>query len=141
MIAKGEPRSGRSTRQLEATRAALAETDRHPTVEEVHDRVRLRLGRASLATTYRNLRKLVSEGRAIEIAVPGRPARFDGRLDPHDHFLCRACSALIDVGRAGASRSVVLDEDRDAGAHVVDDWSVLFRGVCAACTSRSRVGD
>lgn len=131
-------RPGRSTRQLDATRDALLATDRHPTADQLHRAVRDRLGRVSLATVYRNLRKLVAEGSAIEIAVPGQPARFDGRVDPHDHFLCRNCSGLIDVDRA---RRVSGGRPSIDGNHRVEGWTVLFRGVCDGCATAVGTGD
>ena len=116
--------------------------DGHPTAEQVHLAVGRRLGRSCLATVYRNLRKLVDDGRALEIAVPGQPARFDGRLDPHDHFLCRSCASLVDVPREPDSARFRprLAGPVAAGGFRVEAWSVLFSGLCDACAASARTG-
>jgi len=136
-------RAARATRQFDATLEVLAGDDRHPTAEQIHLEVGRRLGRSCLATVYRNLRKLVDEGRAAEIAVPGQPARFDGRLDPHDHFLCRSCTSLSDVPREpdpARSRPRLAAPVAERGFRV-ESWSVLFSGLCDACAAAARTGD
>src|SRR5918996_1906122 len=77
---------------LEAVRA----TDAHPSAFAVYRKVRRRLPRVSLATVYRNLRRLAAEGFLLERAgVDG--LRFDGNTSRHDHFTCLACRRVFDV--------------------------------------------
>src|SRR5437762_4077515 len=89
---------------LEAVRA----TDAHPSASMVHRTVRRRLPRVSLATVYRNLRRLAAEGFLLERAGADG-LRFDGNIDRHDHFTCIACRRVFDVPparTAGTRRSV-----------------------------------
>ncbi len=53
----------RATRQLEAVFEALQGDHTHPFADEVYQRVRQTLPRISLATVYRNLQRLVEEGK------------------------------------------------------------------------------
>jgi Fur family ferric uptake transcriptional regulator len=71
-------------------------SDAHPTAAFVYRRVRRRLPRVSLATVYRNLRRLASEGFLLERADAGG-MRFDGNLARHDHFTCLCCGRIYDV--------------------------------------------
>src|SRR2546423_1598080 len=68
---------------LEAVRA----TDAHPSAFAVYRKVRRRLPRVSLATVYRNLRRLAAEGFLLERAGADG-LRFDGNVARHDHFTC-----------------------------------------------------
>ena len=77
---------------LEAVRA----TDAHPSAFMVYRRVRRRLPHVSLATVYRNLRRLAAEGFLLERAGADG-LRFDGNTGRHDHFTCLACRRVFDV--------------------------------------------
>ena len=114
---------------LEAVRA----TDVHPSASMVYRSVRRRLPRISLATVYRNLRRLAAEGFLLERAgVDG--LRFDGNTEGHDHFTCLSCARIFDVARprgATARRRLAAR----AGFEVLDQ-RVEFYGRCAACRGR-----
>ena len=111
---------------LEAVRA----TDAHPSAFAVYRVVQKRLPRVSLATVYRNLRRLAAEGFLLERAgVDG--LRFDGNVERHDHFSCLSCRRVFDVPPAeapGARRRIATR----TGFEVLDH-RVEFYGVCAAC--------
>jgi Fur family transcriptional regulator, ferric uptake regulator len=110
-------------------------TDAHPSAALVHRRVRRVLPRVSLATVYRNLRRLAAEGLLRERAEAGE-LRFDGNTDPHDHFTCIACGRVYDVptraGSAAPTRVMTA-----AGFEILDRRVELY-GRCAACRGRRR---
>jgi Fe2+ or Zn2+ uptake regulation protein len=114
---------------LEAVRA----TDTHPSAAAVHRKVRRRLPRVSLATVYRNLRRLAAEGFLRERAGADG-LRFDGNTGRHDHFTCLACGRVFDVppaGSAGARRRVAARTGFEVLEHRVE-----FYGLCGACRGR-----
>jgi Fe2+ or Zn2+ uptake regulation protein len=114
---------------LEAVRA----TDAHPSASMVYRSVRRRLPRISLATVYRNLRRLAAEGFLLERAgVDG--LRFDGNTERHDHFTCLSCRRVFDVARARGATTRRRLAAR-AGFEVLDQ-RVEFYGRCAACRGR-----
>ncbi len=106
-------------------------TDAHPTAAFVYRRVRRRLPRVSLATVYRNLRRLAAEGFLLERAA-ANGMRFDGNLARHDHFTCLRCGRIYDVParRAGGGRMPAR-----TGFEVLDQ-RIEFYGRCAACRRR-----
>ena len=53
----------RSTRQKEAILRAALSSGSHPTADRIYATVRRELPRISLGTVYRNLQRLVGEGR------------------------------------------------------------------------------
>ena len=113
---------------LETVRA----TDVHPSASAVYRRVRRRLPRVSLATVYRNLRRLAAEGFLLErLGADG--LRFDGNTAHHDHFTCLACRRVFDVPatKVGARHRVA----PRPGFEVLDH-RVEFYGLCAACRGR-----
>ena len=116
---------------LEAVRA----TDTHPSARMVHRTVRRRLPRVSLATVYRNLRRLAAEGFLLERAGADG-LRFDGNTGHHDHFTCVACGRVFDVpaaSGAGARHRVAAR----TGFEVLDH-RIEFYGLCAGCRGRRR---
>ena len=110
-------------------------TDAHPSASTVYRQLRKRLPRVSLATVYRNLRRLAAEGFLLERAgMDG--LRFDGNIERHDHFTCLTCRRVFDVPPAqalGPRRRVAIR----TGFEVLDH-RIEFYGVCAACRRRRR---
>ena len=128
----------RVTRQKEAILRATAAGD-HPTADMVHAAVRVELPRISLGTVYRNLQRLVEEGRIALAPVPddgGRSARFDPEARPHDHFVCESCQRIIDLPREeGAGIDVRAFARR--GFRVTSHTLALY-GLCDRCAQDSR---
>jgi Fur family transcriptional regulator, peroxide stress response regulator len=124
------PLGGRATRQLEATRNALCSTSEHPTAERVFRLVRSEFPRVSRGTVYRNLQKLVDAGEALQLQLGRRSARFDGRVDDHDHFVCVECGAVLDVDVA---QHRVHRPWAAALGYEIERVAVTYHGRCAAC--------
>jgi Fur family peroxide stress response transcriptional regulator len=140
------PKNGRTAEMLRARGRRLTEprrlilevvraTDAHPSAFVVHRKLRRRLLRVSLATVYRNLRRLAAEGFLLERAGTDG-LRFDGNIERHDHFTCLSCRRVFDVPPAraiGPRRRVAVR----TGFEVLDH-RIEFYGVCAACRRRRR---
>ena len=50
-----------------------------------------------MGTVYRNLSLFKQQGLAISVATVKGVERFDGNTDPHVHFICNDCGAVIDL--------------------------------------------
>lgn len=127
----------RSTRQLDATLAALASSDRHPSAEQVFALVRRQIPAVSRGTVYRNLAKLVATRRARIVHVHDRSARYDARLDPHDHYLCTQCAMLLDVEHEPSRANV---RQRRVHGHRVEARTLTYLGTCRSCESAATKG-
>lgn len=129
----------RVTRQKEAIlRAALASGD-HPTADMIYAAVRRELPRISLGTVYRNLQRLVAEGRMSLAPIQddsGRGARFDPETRPHDHFVCQGCKRIYDVAR-DRTRAVNLAALDMRGFQVTSHTLAVY-GLCPPCASPRR---
>lgn len=132
-------RATRVTRQKEAIlRAAVASGD-HPRADVIYAAVRRELPRISLGTVYRNLQRLVDEGRMSLAPIQdedGRSARFDPETRPHDHFVCRRCRRVYDVARDEGGR-VDLGPLVQQGFQVASHTLSVY-GVCPKCASDRR---
>src|SRR5262245_66633143 len=87
----------RATRQLEAVFQALHGDSSHPFADEIYRRVRKKLPRISLATVYRNLQRLVEDGKIRTVLLGERVARYDPETSDHDHFICESCGRVQDL--------------------------------------------
>jgi Fur family peroxide stress response transcriptional regulator len=127
----------RVTRQKEAILRAAFHSGDHPTADMIYAAVRRELPRISLGTVYRNLQRLVGEGRLSLAPVQdegGRSARFDPEVRPHDHFVCESCQRIYDIAREGES-ALDLRSFREQGFRVTSHTLALY-GVCARCEAR-----
>ena len=131
----------RVTRQKEAILRAALHSGDHPTADMIYAEVRRELPRVSLGTVYRNLQKLVGEGRLSLAPVQdegGRSARFDPETRPHDHFVCDSCQRIYDIAREGDG-AIDLRSFAERGFRVTSHTLALY-GVCARCEARRGAG-
>ncbi len=127
----------RRTRQLEATYEVVRTAWDHPTAEQVHTRVRQTLRRVSLSTVYRNLQKLLAQGRIRIVQLGPRSTRFDGMLAEHQHFVCESCGAVVDLPSNPAMEPAASGL-RQAG-YGVRRQALTFFGVCRTCRTASKL--
>ncbi len=120
----------RSTRQQRLVFEAVSTTKSHPTAEWVYEEVRRRLPRVSLGTVYRNLQRLVAEGKLRSFERDGR-IRYDADLELHDHFSCDRCGLLMDIPRMAE----VLPAERRLRARgfAIAGRTLEFHGLCRKC--------
>lgn len=124
----------RATRQLDATYRVLAASDQHPTAEQVYRAVHEEIPGVGRGTVYRNLAKLLASGRVRLVHVHDRCARYDARLDAHDHFVCTRCTMLLDV--ECGPRQVPAGRSRLRG-HRVEGRTLTYFGICRSCEGQA----
>lgn len=107
----------------------------HLAADEVFARARRRLPELSRATVYNTLAAFVEAG--LLQAVESRGAvLYDPNPDPdHHHFRCRSCDRLYDVPVEGVEGLRISDVDEE---FVVDQTTVLLRGLCPLCSPAAR---
>jgi len=123
-------RGARPTRQRRAIYAALAGRIDHPTAEALYRSVRRLVPGLSLATVYTSLETLTAAGLVSRIAGPDGVARYDARIDVHDHRRCLGCGAIDDLERPAGSRTL---ETYDRPDFRATDYHIEIVGYCAAC--------
>ncbi len=109
----------------------------HPTADEVYMHVKKDFPNISLGTVYRNLNLLTDIGEAIKIATPDGGDRFDGRIEPHNHFLCKKCGRLLDLELDMQSIEEVNQLAAENFDGLIESSSTLFYGECSDCIKKS----
>ncbi len=112
--------------------STLQETNIHPTADWVYSQLRPRYPNLSLGTVYRNLKKLCETGKAVSVGVINGQEHFDGKIEPHAHFVCKKCGALIDISEPFFTEEELWQMSEKTGL-LVEEAGVMFRGVCDAC--------
>ncbi len=120
------------SRQREYIRRNLAERRDHPTADMVYRDVRKAFPNVSLGTVYRNLSLLAKLGDIRRISGGEGADRFDGRMDPHDHFFCRVCGGVTDLPLADGGQILKKRAQKDFAGHI-DRQVVEFFGTCPKC--------
>jgi Fur family ferric uptake transcriptional regulator len=119
------------TRQRQVILEELRATDRHPSADDLYERVKQRLPRISLGTVYRNLEILTALGEIQTIAQAGSLKRFDGTPKHHYHMRCLHCESLTD-----APVEVIDSLERalqEKTAFRVLGHQLEFTGICPDC--------
>jgi Fur family peroxide stress response transcriptional regulator len=129
----------RATRQLEAVFKALQGDPTHPFADEIYRRVRKKLPRISLATVYRNLQRLVEEGKIRSVVLGERVGRYDPETSDHDHFICQNCGRVIDLFLARA-RQIDLTPLANDG-YIVATHNLTVYGRCQVCAARRETSE
>lgn len=126
----------RATRQLGAVYEALQGDHSHPSADEIYQRVRRKLPHISLGTVYRNLQRLVEEGKIRMFLLGERVARYDPMVEEHDHFICQQCGRVEDV-LLKRERQVNLTPLLPEG-FTITMQSLAIHGLCQHCGQKRR---
>lgn len=124
-----------STKQFKKRNAileVLRSTDAHPSAEMVHEMLRKEHPDISLATVYRNLALFKSQGIIQSVATVRGTERFDANTDPHVHFICTGCDAVIDLHQIEVPEELRGSVEKTSGCHV-ENCQLSFSGLCGSC--------
>lgn len=125
----------RVTHQRRAVIQVLQESRGHLDAEAVHDRVKARDPRISLATVYRTLSLLKGAGLVEEHRLGEGHAHFEAAQEtPHYHFTCLRCGQVIEFDAPEVAHVVRRLGDQE-GVQVTETHLSLT-GYCAACRNK-----
>ena len=125
------------SRQRESIKVCLQGRKDHPTADMLYTDVRKEFPNISLGTVYRNLNLLTDIGEAIKISTPDGGDRFDGTVQPHNHFLCTKCGRLLDLELDMKSIEEMNRLANDCFDGMITSSSTLFYGECSDCIRKS----
>ena len=127
-----------STKQFRKRNAILhylqSVTD-HPSAETVYSRLKQEIPDLSMGTVYRNLNLFKNQGLAVIVATVKGVERFDGNTDPHVHFICSECDAVIDLMEMEVPQELRSAAESCCGGSVAD-CQISFTGRCRDCLTR-----
>jgi Fur family peroxide stress response transcriptional regulator len=120
----------RNTKQLKIIWEAVKDETSHPTADQIFLKVRGKLSNISLGTVYRNLQKLVGDGK-LQVLTLGRAQHFDPLVAEHQHFICEQCDQVYDILLNSHDRQL-LSRMPDA-RFTVTSHKLAFFGHCKRC--------
>lgn len=129
----------RNTWQREAVRGALDSTDGFVSAQALHQHLRDEGSTIGLATVYRALADLATEGDADSLQQDGESLYRACTTDAHHHHLiCRNCGRTVEIEADPVeqwAQDVAAANGFTNASHVVD----IF-GECAVCTAAAAAG-
>ena len=122
-------------RKRDAILTCLRQTTVHPSAEWVYAKLKPEYSDLSLGTVYRNLALFKEQGLITSLGTVNGVERFDGNTDPHVHFICTDCDAVIDLMDMDVPESLKAIAESCCGGQVTD-CQLSFTGQCKDCTEK-----
>ena len=111
----------------------------HPSAEKVFTQLKAEIPDLSMGTVYRNLNLFKQQGLAVSVATVKGVERFDGNTDPHVHFICQECDAVIDLMDMQIPDTLKGVAEASSGGQV-NECVLCFSGLCQDCVKK-RAGE
>ena len=124
-------------RKRNAILCCLRSTHTHPSAESLHEMLQPEHPDISLATVYRNLALFKQQGLIQSLGTVGGIERFDGNVEPHVHFICKECSAVIDLPQIAVPEQFRSTVENATGG-LVADCQLSFTGTCQGCCRKEQ---
>ena len=125
----------RYSRKRQSIMDCLASTKEHPTAEWIYSKIKAEYPSLSLATVYRNLNMLKSEGLICSVGTVFGQERFDATVAPHTHAVCERCGRVVDVEEVMLPDDTAEKVEKACGFSVRrTDLSVY--GICEECKAQ-----
>ena len=119
-------------RKRDAILTYLQGTTAHPSAEMVYADLKQQIPDLSLGTVYRNLNLFKEQGLAITVGTVKGVERFDGNTNPHVHFFCTDCGAVLDLPKMDVPQQLVSTAAGQIGG-TVEQCQMTFTGLCRDC--------
>ncbi|MBV9592673.1 MAG: transcriptional repressor [Actinobacteria bacterium] len=131
----GGPTRRRETRQGEAVRDALAQSEGFRSAQDVYAALRTEGENVGLSTVYRHLQALADDGDVDVIHTPEGETTYrycgDAARRHHHHLVCRVCGRAEEIEGRAVERWAVSVADQHGYSDV--DHTVEVFGTCSAC--------
>lgn len=124
--------TGKQFRKRNAILACLRQSEAHPSPEEIYHSLQKEHSDISLASVYRNLKLFKDEGLIVSLGTVNGVERLDGRVEPHVHFMCTCCGAVMDVPQVEIPEDVSFAAALSLGCRV-EGTRLVLTGICKNC--------
>ncbi len=123
----------RNTRQREEILDAFLSAQKHITVEELFNVLKVKSPGIGYATVHRNLSLLCECGLADEIKIGTQKARYEPKLGQkhHDHLICTKCGLFIEVNDNKIEK--LQDKLAEANDFTPMRHKLEIYGICKEC--------
>ena len=120
-------------RKRDAILEYLRSTKAHPSAETIYTDLKQQIPDLAMGTVYRNLTLFKEQGLVSSVATVKGVERFDGNTNPHVHFICQSCDAVIDLMEMEVPQSLSQAAETACGGQV-SECQLSFTGRCRGCT-------
>lgn len=123
----------RTTRQKTAIHDAIESAHRPLSAQEILEQASLQVTQLGIATVYRNLKSLVTEGKVQMVTLPGENPRYETNAAAghhHHHFQCTQCQRVFDVHDCPGDLKRMAPQGFSVERH-----ELTLYGRCADCNS------
>ena len=132
MIQKLRAHDHRITPQRLAILRVLADSEGHPSVEQIYARVKTDFPTTSLATVYKNVSLMKLLGEVLELGFSDDSNRYDGNKPyPHPHLVCTDCKKIIDPDLS-MLQDLTQELVQETGFQILNHRMDFF-GICPEC--------
>jgi Fur family transcriptional regulator, peroxide stress response regulator len=135
IVGKLKEKGHRITPQRLAILRMLAESNGHPSVDDIFQRVQINFPTTSLATIYKTISVMKELGEVLELEFSSDHNRYDGHKPyPHPHLICVKCKKIIDPelnSLEDMTQELVSDTGYKILGHRLD-----FYGICSECQKK-----
>ena len=111
----------------------------HPSAETVYTDLKAQIPDLSMGTVYRNLNLFRQQGLVTSVATVKGVERFDANTDPHVHFICSDCDAVIDLHTMQVPQALCTSAEACTGGSI-SGCQLSFTGLCRACHQKQLQG-
>lgn len=108
----------------------------HPTAEKLFIDLKEQMPELGIATVYRNLTELCSEGMITKIKSKAGADRYDANEMPHIHFECKKCGELEDIYVAQEQINqieMITNQLAKEKELKYEDAEIYLNGLCKKC--------
>ena len=119
-------------RKRNAILSYLQHTDAHPSAETIFADLKPEIPDLSMGTVYRNLNLFKQQGLVTSVATVKGVERFDANTEPHVHFICEGCDAVIDLHQLSTPQALCTEAEGCIGG-TVSGCQLSFTGRCRSC--------
>ena len=118
----------------------LRSTSAHPSAETIFTDLKAQIPDLAMGTVYRNLTLFRQQGKISCIATVSGVERFDANTNPHVHFICTDCDAVIDLHEMQIPESLAQAAESCSGGKVTE-CQLSFTGLCPTCNLVKESGE
>jgi Fur family ferric uptake transcriptional regulator len=119
----------RSTKQRAAIQEALRKLGRPLLPQELLSEAQKTVPNLSLATIYRNIKGLVSDGLVEVVSLPGETDRYEVHKHHHHHFHCNSCQQVTDIDACPGDLSKLMPK-----GYLLEEHQITLYGKCPVCS-------
>lgn len=109
----------------------------HSTVDDIFNRIKIKVPSVSLATVYKNILALQDVDIIKSVKTPTQKQKYEINKNPHIHLLCKVCGKLedFDIDTSNFQEYCI----KNTGYHDIDEASILLTGICPKCVKALKI--